>query len=176
LPGIQIGIVNQKTKELLAADTAGEIVISGPTMMNGYLNDPEATQSTIIDIDGQPWLRTGDLGFIDAEGYVHFKQRLKRIIKVLGMPVLPAEIENLLMSQREISEVAVIGKPDREKGSLIKVFIVWNKGKTPIKDEAIKELIKTNISNYAVPSEIVIMDSLPKTIIGKTNILELEKM
>jgi acetyl-CoA synthetase len=92
------------------------------------------------------------------------------------MPVLPAEIENLLMSQEEVSEVAVIGKPDRTKGSLIKIFIVWNKGKTPISDESIKELIKTNISNYAVPSEIVVMDALPKTIIGKTNILELEKM
>ncbi len=176
LPGIQMGIINQKTKELLEADVAGEIVINGPTMMNGYLNDPEATKETIIDINGLPWVRTGDLGFIDAEGYVHFKQRLKRIIKVSGMPVLPAEIENLLMNQEEVSEVAVIGKLDRAKGSLIKVFIVWNKGKTPLSDEAIKELVKTNISNYAVPSEIVVMESLPKTIIGKPNILELEKM
>ena len=176
LPGIQMGIINQRTKELLNHDTAGEIVVSGPTMMNGYLDDLEATSDTIIEINGEKWVRTGDLGFMDTGGYVHFKQRLKRIFKVSGMQVLPAEIENFLMNFSEISEVAITGKPDREKGSLITLFVVWNKGVTPIPDERIKEFIKTNISRYAVPSKIVVLEELPKTIIGKTNILELEKM
>lgn len=176
LPGIRMGIINQKTRELLGSDIAGEIVVSGPTMMNGYLNDKQATDDTIIEINGEKWVRTGDLGFIDHDGYVHFKQRLKRILKVSGMPVLPAEIENFLMNFKEVSEVAVIGKPDRAIGSLVKLFIVWNKDATPISDDRIKDLIKTNISRYAVPSEIIVMDELPKTIIGKTNILELEKL
>jgi long-chain acyl-CoA synthetase len=176
LPGIKVQIINQKTKEFLKNDTAGEIVVSGPTMMNGYLNDEFATNQTIIDIGGERWVRTGDLGFIDPEGYVHFKQRLKRIIKVSGIPVLPSEIENYLMSMEEVKEVAVIGVPDAFKGHRVKLFIAWNKGVTPIPETKLKQLIKENISRYAEPSEIVELEELPKTIIGKINVLELEKM
>ncbi len=176
LPGIEMEILNQRTLEFISADTAGEIVVSGPTMMNGYLNDQTATNNTIIEIDGKKWVRTGDLGYIDNEGYVHFKQRVKRIIKVSGMPVLPAEIENFLMNYQEIQEVAAIAVPDEDKGNRVKLFIVYNKGQFPISKPKIMELIKTNISIYAVPKEIVILKELPKTVIGKTNILELEKM
>lgn len=176
IPGIKMGIMNQKTKELMGQDVAGEIVINGPTMMNGYLDDEIATKQTIIEIEGQNWVRTGDLGFIDKDGYVHFKQRLKRIIKVSGIPVLPSEIENLLMGLPEIKEVAAIGVSDALKGNRVKIFLAWNKGKMPVSDAKIKDLIKTNISKYAEPSEIVVMDELPKTVIGKINILELENM
>lgn len=176
LPGIKMGIINQKTNEFLSPNTAGEIVVSGPTMMNGYLNDKAATEKTIIEIDGEKWVKTGDLGLIDDEGYVHYKQRLKRIIKVSGMPVLPSEIENYLMSFKEIQEVAAIGKPDIEKGNMVKLFVVWNEGAGKLEHDKIKQLIKENISRYAVPTEIVEMKELPKTIIGKTNVLELEKL
>lgn len=176
LPGIKMAILNQKTKEIIGADVAGEIIINGPTMMNGYLNDEIATQQTIIDINGENWVRTGDLGFIDAEGYVHFKQRLKRIIKVSGIPVLPSEIENYMMSLPEIKEVAAIGVSDPYKGNKVKLFIAWNKGQVPLSHAKIKELIKNNISRYAEPYEIVEMPELPKTVIGKINVLELEKM
>lgn len=176
LPGIRVGIVNQKTNEFLSPNIPGEIVVSGPTMMNGYLNDTEATEKTIIEIDGEKWLKTGDLGLFDDSGYVHYKQRLKRIIKVSGVSVLPSEIENLLMSQPEIQEVAAISKPDKEKGNRVKLFVVWNKDKEKLEADKIKQLIKENISSYAVPNEIVEMKELPKTIIGKTNILELEKL
>jgi len=71
-------------------------------MMNGYLNDKKATEETIVTRNNKQWVLTGDYGNIDKEGYVHFKQRLKRIIKVSGIPVLPAEIENLLMNQRPL--------------------------------------------------------------------------
>ena len=171
-----MNIYDAEKKAFLPVGEAGEILVSGPTMMNGYLNDKDATHATIIDIDGKKWVRTGDLGFMDDQNFVHFKQRLKRIIKVSGMPVLPAEIENLLMSQPEIREVAAIGIPDPLKGSKIKIFLSWNKGTKPIDDAKIKTLIKENISRYAEPDEIVVMDELPKTIIGKINVLELEKM
>lgn len=176
LPGINMQVIDSKTNKFLPDNSDGEIVVNGPTMMNGYLNDKEATSNTIIEIDGQPWVKTGDLGFLDEEGYVYFKQRLKRIIKVNGMPVLPSEIENFLMNYEEIQEVAVIGIPDELKGSVIKLFIVWNPTKEPMKFEDVKTLIKENISRYAVPEVIQVLDELPKTIIGKTNVLELEKM
>ena len=144
--------------------------------MNGYLNDKIATNKTMIEINNELWVKTGDLGYIDEEGYVHFKQRLKRIIKVNGMPVLPSEIENFLMSFKEISEVAVIGIRDELKGAKIKLFIVWNQKFESLSIEKIKTLIKENISYYAVPETIQIMDEVPKTIIGKIDILKLEKM
>ncbi len=177
LPGIDMAILNmENNQEFCETDCDGEILVSGPTMMNGYLDDPEATKNTIITLDSKQWVRTGDLGNIDSEGYVHFKQRLKRIIKVNGIPVLPSEIENFLMSFEEVKEVSALGKPDPLRGSLVKLFIAWNKGFEPINDSKIKELIKTNISPYAVPTDIIVLEELPKTIIGKTNVIELDSM
>jgi len=176
LPDIEMRIYDSQNNTFMAVDQAGEILVSGPTMMNGYLNDKEATKNTIIKLDGKKWVRTGDFGFIDANGYVHFKQRLKRIIKVSGMPVLPAEIENFLMSQPAVKEVCAVGISDVLLGSKVKLFIAFNKGLEPLSEDKIKTMIKDNISRYAEPDKIVVMDELPKTIIGKINVLELEKM
>jgi long-chain acyl-CoA synthetase len=145
-------------------------------MMNGYLNDEQATSASIVEIGKKKWLLTGDLGFIDETGYVHFKQRLKRIIKVSGIPVLPAEIENLLMSFEAVAEVAAIGVPDETKGNMVKLFIVWNDKSHKIDESKLKDIIKMNLGSYAVPKEIVYLDKLPKTEIGKINVLALEKM
>ena len=176
LPGINVEVVDVETKEFLPENTDGIIVVSGPTMMNGYLQDSEATKNTVLVRNKKKWIMTGDFGFIDENGYVHFKQRLKRIIKVSGMPVLPAEIENLLMSFESIGEVAAIGVPDEEKGNMVKIFIVWNKDKPKINDDKLRSIIKSNLGPYAVPKDIIELDVLPKTDIGKTNTLALEKM
>lgn len=176
LPGIDMGIVDMETHEFLPANQNGIIVVSGPTMMNGYLKDPKATNETILKKKNKKWIMTGDLGFIDENGYVHFKQRLKRIIKVSGIPVLPAEIENLLMSYDSIMEVAAIGIPDETKGNMVKLFVVFSKEKPKISYDKIKDIIKLNLGNYAVPKEIVELPVLPKTEIGKINVIELEKM
>ncbi len=176
LPGMVMNVVDSTTNAFLEPNQSGEIVVSGPTMMNGYRNDKEATDQTIVNINGQLWVKTGDLGMMDEEGYAVFKQRLKRIIKVSGIPVLPSEIENLLMSKEEVLEVAAIGKPDDLKGSKVKLFIVFVPGKQPLSNEAICKLIRENLGRYAEPSEIVVLESLPKTIIGKTNVLELEQL
>lgn len=176
LPDLEMGIVDMETHEFLPENQDGIIVVSGPTMMNGYLKDPEATNETILKKKNKKWIMTGDLGFIDENGYVHFKQRLKRIIKVSGIPVLPAEIENLLMSYDSIMEVAAIGIPDEIKGNMVKLFVVFAKDKPKINNDKLKDIIKLNLGNYAVPKEIVELDVLPKTDIGKTNVLALEKM
>jgi len=176
LRGINIGIVDLETRTFLKPEEMGEIVVSGDTMMNGYLMDKEATKATFLsDKNKQKWVLTGDYGFIDKEGYLHFKQRLKRIVKVLGMPVMPSEIENLLMDLPEVKEVAAIGVPDKEKGFVIKLFLVLDKQIARTHDDdGIRELIKTEISTYAVPAEIVYKDVLPKTTIGKTDTRRLE--
>ncbi len=176
LPGIDIAIRDLDTLEFIDKNLNGEIVISGPTIMKGYLNDLEATNSTIFKRDGRKWVASGDLGFIDEAGFIHFKQRLKRIIKVSGIPVLPAEIENLMMSYEAISEVGAIGVADEIKGNVIKLFIVYGENQRVFENEKIKEIIKSNLGIYAVPKDIVILNQLPKTPIGKTDVLALEKM
>lgn len=176
LPGIDMGIIDLETNALVGPDTPGQIIVTGPTMMNGYLNDETATKKTLIEIDGKQWIKTGDLGQIDKARYVYFKQRLKRIIKVSGVQVIPSELENYLLDFEEIQEVAIVAKPDQRKGSSIRLFIVWKKGSIKLPNDTLKALIKENISRYAVPSEIIEMKELPKTIVGKINIIELEKM
>jgi long-chain acyl-CoA synthetase len=176
LPGIDILIKDLNSDEILGPNQDGEIIVTGPTVMNGYLNDEEATKATFFKYKDQVWVKTGDLGFIDQAGFVHYKQRLKRIIKVLGIPVLPAEIENHLMDYSEISEVAAVSMPDPDKGNVVKLFIVWNDTNKKISFKEIQKTIKENISVYAVPKEMVELDELPKTLIGKTDVMALEKM
>ena len=177
LPGIDVKIVDLETKAVLPANTPGEIAIYGPTKMNGYLNDDSATQSTFLKIDKKIYVLTGDYGAIDDEGYIVFKQRLKRIIKVSGMPVLPSEIETLVSSFAGISEVAAVGVKDQDRGNMIKLFITLKPGViNKISDEEIKAKIKSELSIYAVPKEIVYLDKMPKTIIGKIDTKELDKI
>ncbi len=176
--GIEIRIVDPETREAMPVNTSGEVAIAGDTLMKGYLDDPEATAKAImVDPEGKRWLLTGDYGFLDADGYLHFKQRIKRIVKVHGMPVLPSEIENLLMNIAEIAEVSAVGIPDPEKGHVIKLFIVLNPGVERLHDDdSIRKLIQMEISNYAIPKEIVYISALPRTGLGKIDTRKLETM
>ncbi len=175
LPTLTIKIVDLVTREVLPNGKPGEIAVSGDTRMNGYLHDVDATQKTFFDIDGQTYVLTGDYGLIDAEGYLCFKQRLKRIVKVLGMPVLPSEIETLVSAFSEVNEVVAVGIKDQEKGNMIRLFMTL---KTEVDkksfEEAIKQKIKSELSIYAVPKDIHYLDKMPRTIIGKidTKVLE----
>ncbi|MBN2504600.1 MAG: acyl--CoA ligase [Bacilli bacterium] len=176
MPDIDIMIVDVNTREPLPAASPGEIAVSGDTMMNGYLYDEKATKATfLVDSSNKKWVLTGDYGFIDSDGYLHFKQRLKRIVKVLGIPVMPSEIENLMMSLKEVKEVAAIGVPDKAKGFAMKLYLALDKSvPRQYDDEGIKDLIKKEISVYAVPKEICYREALPKTTIGKIDVRKLE--
>ncbi|NLZ61805.1 MAG: acyl--CoA ligase [Acholeplasmataceae bacterium] len=175
---IEIRILDTETRAILPANTSGEIAIAGDTMMTGYFNDPQATKKAFMtDESGKVWLLTGDYGFLDEKGYLHFKQRIKRLVKVHGMTVLPSEIENLLANLEEISEVAAIGVPNEKKGHLIKLFVVLNpKVQRLHDDDSIRKLIRMEISRYAVPKEIVYIDALPRTGLGKVDTRKLETM
>jgi long-chain acyl-CoA synthetase len=175
LPGITIAIVDTETKAMLPVGDYGEIAVFGPTQMNGYLSDVEGTESTIKNYDGQPYVLTGDYGKMDGDGYVYFKQRLKRIIKVSGMPVLPSEIETLVSTYDHISEVAAVGVPDEQRGSRIRLFVTLKPGMDKlVSDAEIMEKIKSELSIYAVPKSITYLDQMPKTIIGKIDTRALE--
>ena len=176
LPGILIRAVDVTTRAFLPTGELGELVVTGDTLMNGYMDEEKATSSAfLLDETMRRWILTGDYGTIDEDGYVVFKQRLKRIVKVSGMPVMPSEIETIAMAFENVKECAALGVPDESRGNVIRLFVALHRPEDALKETDLKEAIKASLSVYAVPREIVILDVLPKTIVGKIDALELAK-
>lgn len=169
-------IVDSCTNEELSFGETGEIVLRGPTVMKGYLDEPEETAAVLQrHADGYIWLHTGDLGCMDSEGYVYYKQRMKRMIISSGYNIYPQNIENVIYSHNAVLMCAVIGVPDEIKGQRVKAFVVLKNNtydKQKIKQE-ITELLKKETAAYAMPREIAFVDSLPKTLVGKIAYAEL---
>ncbi|MBV9412996.1 MAG: AMP-binding protein [Acidimicrobiia bacterium] len=142
---------------------AGEVLVKGPTVMAGYLDDPEATKSTLSN-DG--WLRTGDLGVVDNRGCLRIVGRIKDMFIVGGFNVYPAEIENALLRHTDIKQAAVIGIPDERMGEVGMAFVVTHSGNADGGDE-ILAWCRDQMANYKVPRAIEIVDELPTNATGK---------
>ena len=173
-------IVDIKTRTTLPPYEVGEICVSGTSLMNGYLQDEELTNKAFLfDEDGTKWVLTGDYGFLDADGYLYFKQRLKRIIKISGVIICPSDVENAVNKLDAVFESYATDIPHSTRGSMIKLFVVKNKNIT-ISNKALDELLKSTIeeevSIYAVPNSIVYLDSMPKTDVGKIDSKYLESI
>lgn len=171
-------IVNPSNDTELPYGEEGEICITGPTVMKGYLNNAEETASTLrTHKDGRVWLHTGDLGIMDEDGFIYYKQRMKRLIIVSGINVYPSQVENAIDAHPDVLLSCAIGVPDPYKMHVVKAFVVLRQGVEP--SEAIKEEIleycKKNISRYGVPKEIEFRDALPKTLVGKVAYRKLEE-
>ena len=176
-PDTYYKIVRVGTTEEVAAEVEGEICLSGPTVMIGYLDNAEETAQTLRrHADGRLWLHTGDLGKMDADGFVYFRQRIKRMIVTSGYNVYPAQVENILDGHEKVQLSCVIGVKDPYKMQRVKAFVVLKPKVVP--SEALKrELLaycKERIVRYAVPSEIEFREELPKTLVGKVSYRELE--
>lgn len=177
-PDTVYGIVVPGTADFLPPGEEGEIVLKGPTLMLGYLKNQEETARTLRVLDdGDTWLYTGDLGFMDADGYVYFRQRIKRMIITNGYNVYPSGLENVIDSLPEVSYSCVIGVKDPRRIQRVKAFIVPADGVVP--DDALKERImeklSLHIAKYALPREIEFRRELPKTLVGKVAYRLLEK-
>lgn len=175
-PDTYYKIVIPNTHTKLDYGQTGEICLSGPTVMLGYLNEPKETAHTLqLHEDGLVWLHTGDLGSMDEEGFIYFKQRLKRMIISSGYNIYPQTIENVIDSHPDVLYSTVIGIPDDYKGQKVKAFIVLKNGINPTDEiqNSIKELCSKNIAKYAMPKEFEYRDSLPKTLVGKVAFREL---
>ena len=177
LPGNDMKIVNIDTKEEVPVGEVGEICIAGPIVMPGYLdNEKETNEMLEKDEKGTVWVHTGDLGFIDEDGLLHYVQRLKRMLIVSGYNVYPSHVENILMEHPAVLNCGVIGIPHPYKVQVPKAFIVLNEGfkaDNALKKE-IKEYCEKKMAFYMIPKEFVFRESLPKTLIGKVNYRELE--
>jgi 4-coumarate--CoA ligase len=155
-------IVDIKDGANLSAGEEGELWIKGPQIMQGYLNNAKATSETITS-DG--WLRTGDIGKIDADGYLFITDRLKELIKYKGFQVAPAELEATLVAMEGITDAAVIGRPDEEAGELPIAFVVT--GDPAPDEEAIKAHIDAQLAHYKQVHEVHFVDEIPKSASGK---------
>jgi len=177
-PDMYIKIVKHGTQERVPYGAEGEIVLSGPTVMKGYdNNDEETAQALQVHADGRVWLHTGDLGMMDDEGFLYFRQRIKRMIITSGFNVYPSQVENVIESHESVQISCVIAVPDDFRMQRIKAFIVLRDGLEPTKEikASILEHCKRNIAKYAVPREFEYRKELPRTLIGKVAYLALEK-
>ena len=177
-PDMHYKIVKPGTNEKVPHGEEGEICISGPTVMKGYLDAPKETADTLREHgDGRIWLHTGDLGVIDEEGFVYFRQRIKRLIIVSGYNVYPSQVENAIDIHPDVLYSCAIGITDIYKMHKVKAFVVLKPGVDV--DEKIKEEILHNcrerVSKYAVPEEIEFRSELPKTLVGKVAYRQLEE-
>ncbi len=177
-PDTYYKIVAPGTTEEVSAGTEGEICICGPTVMSGYLNNPEETAQTLRrHDDGHIWLHTGDLGSMDTDGFVYFRQRIKRMIITSGYNVYPSQLENIIDGHEKVLISCVIGVKDPYKMQRVKAFVVLRPGYEP--SEAIRQELfaycRERIAKYAMPYEIEFRDELPKTLVGKVAYRVLEE-
>ena len=162
VPGVTIRILDADTGEERPTGEVGEIVLRSPGTFKGYWNKPEATAATLRD----GWVHTGDMGRLDADGYLSFLGRFKEMIKVSGYSVFPEEVETILIKHPAVAQAAVISQPDAEKGEVVKAFIVKKPGATLATDELIA-WSRENMASYKAPRIVRFIDALPTTGAGK---------
>ena len=171
-------IVAVGTHEELKPNEDGEICICGPTVMQGYMNNESETLQTLrVHDDGKTWLHTGDIGYMDEDGYIYYRQRLKRMIVSNGYNLYPSHMENVINSHPDVLTSTVIGIPHPQKIQVAKAFIVLNEGVEPSKEtmKKIKQHCEINLAKYSLPAEYEFRDSFPKTLVGKVAYTKLEK-
>jgi acyl-CoA synthetase (AMP-forming)/AMP-acid ligase II len=171
MPGIEVQVVDEDGRALPAGE-AGEVVIRGYNVMQGYFENPEATAET-IDPDG--WLHTGDVGVMDERGYLRITDRMRDLFIVGGFNAYPAEIENLLLAHPDVAQVAVIGVPDERMGEVAAAFVVPASGSSP-DPGAIMAWARENMANYKAPRQVHIVESLPFNAGGKVMKFQLREL
>ena len=172
-------IVKPGTEEEVPYGQEGEICLAGPTVMMEYINNPEETASTLRrHADGLTWVHTGDLGMMDEDGFIYFRQRIKRMIVTNGYNVYPSQIENVLDAHPYVHMSCVIGVPDPLKMQKVMAFVVLKPGVKVSGEQAKTEILehcRQYVAKYAMPADIEFRDDLPKTLVGKVAYRVLEE-
>jgi long-chain acyl-CoA synthetase len=171
LPDVRVRVVDgDEGTQIMPAKEVGEILISGPQLMLGYWNKPDETALVLrdhVDETGTSrWLHTGDLGYLDEDGYVFIVDRKKDLIKTSGFQVWPREIEEVLARHPSVAEVGVAGVPDATKGEAVKAWVVLRAGMAASEDD-LRAFCREQLSHYKVPAKIEFRKDLPKTMVGK---------
>lgn len=171
MPGIKVAIIDE-TGSHLPVGGEGEICVKGPNVTKGYYNNEPATRD-LFTADG--WMRTGDVGVLDEDGFIYIRDRLKDMIIVKGLKVFSAQVEAVLLNHPALAEVAVIGVPEESGNETIKAFCVLKEGSQDAKAD-IKKFIKENLDPYKRPRDVEFVDSLPKNALNKILKRQLREM
>ncbi|KAJ4966946.1 hypothetical protein NE237_018795 [Protea cynaroides] len=162
-PNMEAKIVDPDTGEALPVNRTGELWLRGSSVMKGYFSNPEATTSTL---DSEGWLKTGDICYINEDGFMFVVDRLKELIKYKGYQVPPAELEALLVTHPEIADAAVIPYPDEEVGQYPMAYVVRNAGSN-LSESAVMEFVSTQVAPYKKIRRVAFVDDIPKNPSGK---------
>jgi fatty-acyl-CoA synthase len=172
--GVDSRVIDPDSGVELEPGATGEIIIHGSQVMQGYWNQPEATAEVFIELDGKRFFRTGDLGYVDDEGYFFMVDRLKRMINASGFKVWPAEVETTLFAHPAVKEACVIASVDPRKGEQVKALIVLREGQQATGDE-IAAWARERMAAYKVPTLYEFVESLPRSGTGKVQWRELQE-
>ncbi|MFL6719871.1 MAG: long-chain fatty acid--CoA ligase [Burkholderiaceae bacterium] len=155
---------------------SGEIIVSGPQVMQGYWNNPGATRDAFIERDGKRFLRTGDIGMVDEDGYFFMVDRLKRMINATGFKVWPAEVEALMYHHPAIQEACIIAAPDQKRGETVKAVVVLKEDyRGKVSEQDIIDWAHENMAAYKCPRIVELRDALPKSGSGKVMWREMQE-
>jgi long-chain acyl-CoA synthetase len=166
LPDVEVRIVDPEGGARLPAGEVGEVLINAPQLMACYWDDPEETATTVRTHDGGRWLHTGDLGYLDTDGYLFIVDRMKDLIKTHGYQVWPREIEEVLATHPAVAEVGVAGVPDEAKGEVAKAWVVLRPGQQASAEE-LRAFCRERLAPYKVPVTVEFRAELPKSMVGK---------
>ncbi|MBO9641920.1 MAG: AMP-binding protein [Pseudacidovorax sp.] len=164
--GVHSLVVDPESLAPLPPGEVGELVTRGPQLMLGYWRQPEADAQAFVTIDGQRYLRTGDLAHVDEEGYFFMRDRLKRMINASGFKVWPAEVEAMLYEHEAVLEACVVGVPDPRRGETVRALVVARPGRT-LTEAGLLDWCRTRMSAYKVPRSVRFLPALPRSATGK---------
>ena len=175
-PNVKAAIIDVDSVEFKPVGEVGELIVSGPNVMSGYWKRDKDNEESFVEIDGEKWLRTGDLVHMDEEGYFHFYDRKRDLIKYKGFSVFARHVEEVLTGHPQIKAAGVVGVPDPKVGQLIKAYVVLqSEARGKISEGDILEYCKENMAHYKVPQIIEFRGELPKTDVGKISRRELRE-
>jgi long-chain acyl-CoA synthetase len=174
IPNVMAAVVEPEGTAFVPPGETGELILKGPNVMLGYWGKPEESAKVFLDIDGERWMRTGDIVRMDEEGYFHFFDRSKDLIKYKGYSVFAKDIEDVLYEHDNIKAAGVIGVPDPAVGQKIKAIVVLQpEARGKLSEEDVLAYCRENLAGYKVPHIIEFRGELPKTDVGKVSRREL---
>ncbi|MBR0465225.1 acyl--CoA ligase [Candidatus Saccharibacteria bacterium] len=177
IPDNEVIIMDLKTKKPAKLGQDGEILVRGLSVMKGYLKKPKETKEAFVKIGNKKYLRTGDIGYADERGVIHFRSRLKRMIVSNGYNIYPANIEDVTLKCKDVSVCAVVGREDKLRGEKVVVFVV---AAPDTREHTIRKelgaIYKKHLAKYEIPREIRFIDALPKTKLAKVDFKALEEL
>lgn len=176
IPNVVAAIVDPEGTDFLPPGEVGELLVSGPNIMEGYWERPQETQDALVELEGRRWLRTGDLVSMDQEGYFRFFDRKRDLIKYKGYSVFARHVEEVLYGHPMVKAAGVVGVPDPKVGQIIKAYVVLqSEARGKISEEEIMDYCKQHLAHYKVPKIIEFRGELPKTDVGKVSRRELRE-